>query len=884
MCITSNVLITNSTISHSQGALSLQRSSLWIIGSVFTGNAYTDNRGFRSASILIEDCPIVQIYETSFTRNIATGFGGALFIISNRKNPGIAELVSCRFVNNSSPIGGAIDVYSSSIRIANSLFDSNRANEGGGLYIEASLFWDSPSTIINCSFLNNSASVQGGAVLVSIPQYTVLDSIFANNTAPYGKDLASFPVAMRLQNASQTIVVASGQTLRMTLILELIDHFNQTYSIDSSSVGQIISGDSYTTVSGNTKVVAVEGEYVFNDFSVISNPNSTATLLVRSSLLNEALCEVSEIGHCNQLYRLEIQVRSCEIGEELVGKECVVCGSGTYSLSAGKQCSNCPSGAHCYGNYTMAPKKGYWRDNAMSDTFYQCPNVDACLGGEDPFNATGLCAKGYRSNLCNGCSSGYSQSGQASCLECNEYAYTVLILTAYAIAYSAIVSMLIYQNLKTVFKPKSLLSVYLRVLVNYIQLTIILTSFKLDWPGIIVSINSFNSEIGAMSNQIVDLGCVTSGNTEFVKALIVSFIPIIAFALILIFWSMSKLIFNTNKTIDYIISSMVVSVFIFHSMLTKTMFELLKCTELNKGEYWLTSNLSVRCWDDSHIAVIYSCIVPSIIVWSIGFPALVLSILCRRRQSLEGESVKLRYGFLYRGYKPKVFFWEFAVLYRKILVIMCSVFLADNIPVQALVVTMILLGCMYFQNKTKPFVHDNLNSLEIRGILVAFVSIYFGMFFITKRIGWEAKILMVVLIVLVNFLFLLSWFQSASKTLLITLHKRFRCFRKSFKKCGLDVWFYKFSNASQTASVIPDNSIIKLAVGERPINVSRQESFHNLPSGIQEDLSFSSSSLANSIYKDDDSSHIELESQLSNTISQQSNLSDSVYLGHSYGS
>ena len=36
-------------------------------------------------------------------------------------------------------------------------------------------------------------------------------------------------------------------------------------------------------------------------------------------------------------------------------------------------CEECPEGAFCYGNNTMAPKKGYWRAHYVSDFFFQCP-------------------------------------------------------------------------------------------------------------------------------------------------------------------------------------------------------------------------------------------------------------------------------------------------------------------------------------------------------------------------------------------------------------------------------------------------------------------------------------------------------------------------------
>lgn len=40
------------------------------------------------------------------------------------------------------------------------------------------------------------------------------------------------------------------------------------------------------------------------------------------------------------------------------------------------------------------------------------------------------------------------------------------------------------------------------------------------------------------------------------------------------------------------------------------------------------------------------------------------------------SSIKLKYGFLFNGYKLNTYFWEVVILYRKILIVMTTVFLS----------------------------------------------------------------------------------------------------------------------------------------------------------------------------------------------------------------
>ena len=63
----------------------------------------------------------------------------------------------------------------------------------------------------------------------------------------------------------------------------------------------------------------------------------------------------------------------------------------------------------------MIPESGYWRSGKYTDTFWSCPNPDACLGGsvdDDEENIpvgrrlslsekdyTGSCLDGYKGNM-----------------------------------------------------------------------------------------------------------------------------------------------------------------------------------------------------------------------------------------------------------------------------------------------------------------------------------------------------------------------------------------------------------------------------------------------------------------------------------------------------
>ncbi len=47
----------------------------------------------------------------------------------------------------------------------------------------------------------------------------------------------------------------------------------------------------------------------------------------------------------------------------------------------------------CLGGNKTTPVKCYWRESAMSTFLFQCPNLEACLAGDEA-NPTGICATG----------------------------------------------------------------------------------------------------------------------------------------------------------------------------------------------------------------------------------------------------------------------------------------------------------------------------------------------------------------------------------------------------------------------------------------------------------------------------------------------------------
>ena len=160
------------------------------------GNGFTINGANALRIFKIYNGDVV-IKNLNFINGYSIDYGGAIY--------GPATVINCTFVNNTANFGGAL--YK--VTAINCTFIQNNATSfGGGIFEGQS---------INCTFINNSAT-RGGGVYSS----TALDSNFINNTAAdFGGAAAETTVrncSFTGNNASSGGAVMSGLVTNCTFI------------------------------------------------------------------------------------------------------------------------------------------------------------------------------------------------------------------------------------------------------------------------------------------------------------------------------------------------------------------------------------------------------------------------------------------------------------------------------------------------------------------------------------------------------------------------------------------------------------------------------------------------------------------------------------------
>ena len=203
-------------------------------------------------TLYCEYCINVSIINCTFNGNYGAKYGGGItfYQMDLKSNENNKFLISqCKFLNNSVfENGGAILIYNAKTIIYDTIFQLNVAKNGGGVFFESD---GNIIQIFNCDFRNNEAETDGGAIKWTFVEPILKNNAFSENKAYYGKDIASFPIRMRIsfQSQNNSILlenltvnsipnfpnISSGSKLSFNLSVEMLDCYGQIVSSVNSN-------------------------------------------------------------------------------------------------------------------------------------------------------------------------------------------------------------------------------------------------------------------------------------------------------------------------------------------------------------------------------------------------------------------------------------------------------------------------------------------------------------------------------------------------------------------------------------------------------------------------------------------------------------------------
>ena len=366
------------------------------------------------------------------------------------------------------------------------------------------------------------------------------------------------------------------------------------------------------------------------------------------------------------------------------------------------------------------------------------------------------------------------------CARCPGKTANIIISILIVIVALSGIALVVGLAIRGATRPRSLMAIYFKIFLNYAQMVIVAASLSLNWPSFVKSFLSTQELVGGTAEQLFSYECLlqdfhTNDNVGIytVKLIIAGLLPAVLILLALIAWIMLKSMRKVDFLWQKLIASSVVIVFIAHPSLTKMMFSLYSCIEILPGETWILADLSEKCWTQSHLKAVYFVSIPSIVVWVLGLPTLVLGFLFKYRLKLHELTHRLKFSFLFKGYEPHFYFWEFVILYRKVAIVISAVFLSPvSVRVESLTILAVLLAAVYLQLRFQPYNDVTLNKLEIKSILVSAITIYTGLYYDTNSMNTAVNLILFVVILIANGYFLGTWVRYISPVIFVTLREK----------------------------------------------------------------------------------------------------------------
>ena len=138
------------------------------------------------------------------------------------------------------------------------------------------------------------------------------------------------------------------------------------------------------------------------------------------------------------------------------------------------------------------------------------------------------------------------------------------------------------------------------------------------------------------------------------------------------------------------------------------------------------------------------------------FPMFCFLRIKMNKAYLETDKIRLQMGFFYIGYNSEYYFWEFVIMFRKILIIFVTLIPDSLIYSKAALVLFLVTTSFYLHSNSHPYINANLNKLEFYAILVSICTIFFGMFYLSQ-INDYLKAFIFAMIIFSNAYFLFIW-------------------------------------------------------------------------------------------------------------------------------
>ncbi|CAI2361394.1 unnamed protein product [Moneuplotes crassus] len=724
------------------------------------------------------DQTVIKLYATLIIRSDNITFRNSLRAMNIIMN-GSASYENSVFENlgsSSLSDGAAFSANFAQIYLKNTTVRNNQAISGGAMNLDCVTDYKCEFNFTDCTFVNNSAQKNGGAIQFGVYAPVSVNTLYANNSAQYGPDIAGYAVKAVLKDSKTDDIiinnVGSGIKITEGFTLQLVDFEGKIMHLDNSSKLVVKISTPNEVIQGADVKIASQGEATFDNLIFTSHPgDQSVEFRIVTTAVNDELV-MAQYGEIVQK-PLTVNFRYCQPGEYEIGDVCQECSPGSYSFKWNSTvCNSCFDKGNCLGGIEVYLEEGYWRKTLNSTSVTKCLRKKSCKGGFSESNEHPIeCDVGYSGLLCAKCiiteSRKYEDIGNFRCAPCPNSVLNGIRLAGLLIAVLVFMIILIIFMLKK--REESQKAILMKILTNYLQVVTVVLTMKIEYPELFNSLLYPADLIGSPTTPFVSFDCFVKDqelalfapSPAFFEIFLSGMLPLIfGPCIIVIFTIVYRLPYPWAKEFKRnVVVTLIVILFILHPNLTQNSLSMFECVGVPELESRVAIDLDMECLSGKHLLWIFLVAIPMFFIYGIGIPLTAFILLYRSRDKLNKTEIKRYFLVLYQGLKLKVFYWEFVNTSRKITILIVVVFLAQaSVHLKALLITTVLVAFFRLQVFLSPYKLKENNGLERLEMTTGLITLFGGLLFISDDDREPVIDLMVFLFIIVcNINFMINW-------------------------------------------------------------------------------------------------------------------------------
>ena len=147
--------------------------------------------------------------------------------------------------------------------------------------------------------------------------------------------------------------------------------------------------------------------------------------------------------------------------------------------------------------------------------------------------------------------------------------------------------------------------------------------------------------------------------------------------------------------------------------------------ETVEGETYLRMDSGVRgveAFSGTHIGIMILAVLYGA-AFIVGIPCAGLYVLYEFRKEMHHRHIQATLGFLFEGYSPNAFYWEFVVLFRKIVFMAIAIFWEEEF-MQSMVALVAVVASIVVHMAVWPYEHPFLNIVELLSLFTLFSLVF----------------------------------------------------------------------------------------------------------------------------------------------------------------